>query len=68
MPRPRTRTAQDYIVAKMAIVDALKPEHRRVVWEIGLDAFSRTPAYRPAYRAAKRSAGIIGGMKRTQTA
>ena len=68
MPRPRTRTAQDYIVAKMAIVDALKPEQRRVVWEIGLDAFSRSPEHRPAYRAAKKAAGIIGGMKRTQTA
>lgn len=50
---------------KMAIVDAMKPEDRKIVWEIGLHNFSRKHAY--AYKAAKRRAGIKGACAFTQT-
>lgn len=51
---------------KMAIVDAMKPEDRKIVWEIGLHNFSRK--YPVAYKAAKRRAGIKGSCAFTQTA
>lgn len=51
---------------KMAIVDALKPEQRAVVHEIGLHAFSRHPLHRNAYRAAKKRAGIKSPCRATQ--
>ena len=41
---------------KMAIVDAMKPHQRAIVWEIGLYDFSMK--YPKAYRAAKARAGI----------
>jgi hypothetical protein len=50
---------------KMAIVDAMKPEHRRIVWELGLHNFSRK--FPVAYKAAKRRAGIKGSCAFTQT-
>jgi hypothetical protein len=51
---------------KMAIVDALKPQDRAVVHEIGLHAFSRHPMHRTAYRAAKKRAGIKTPCRATQ--
>ena len=51
---------------KMAIVDAMKPEQRAIVWEIGLHNFSRK--YPVAYKAAKKRAGIRGSCSFTQTA
>lgn len=51
---------------KMAIVDAMKPEERKIVWEIGLDAYSRK--FSRAYKVAKRRAGIKGACAFTQTA
>lgn len=49
---------------KMAIVDALSPESRAIVHEIGLDRFSRK--HRKTYLAAKKRAGINGMMKHHQ--
>ena len=51
---------------KMAIVDAMKPHERAIVWEIGLHVFSRKHA--KAYKAAKRRAGIKGACAFTQIA
>ena len=51
---------------KMAIVDAMKPEDRMIVWEIGLNNFSRQFSRR--YKAAKARAGIKGACAFTQTA
>lgn len=50
---------------KMAIVDAMTPEQRAKVWDIGLNAFSR--AYPTAYKTAKKKAGIKGACHFTQT-
>ena len=51
---------------KMAIVDAMKPNERAMVWEIGLHVFSRK--YPSNYKAAKRRAGIKGSCTFTQIA
>lgn len=50
---------------KMAIVDAMKPEERKIVWEIGLNTYSRK--FPHAYKVAKRRAGIKGSCAFTQT-
>lgn len=50
---------------KMAIVDALSPEDRRKVWDIGLYAFSEKHQNR--YAKAKARAGIKGRCAFTQT-
>lgn len=51
---------------KMAIVDAMTPEDRRIVWDIGLNAFSERHPKR--YGKAKKAAGIKGRCAFTQTA
>lgn len=51
---------------KMAIVDAMTKAQRAVVYEIGLNDFSRK--FAAAYKAAKKRAGIKGSCKFTQTA
>lgn len=49
---------------KMAIVDALTPAQRAIVWEIGLFDFSNR--YPKAYKAAKAKAGVKGRCHMTQ--
>lgn len=51
---------------KMAIVDAMKPEDRMIVWDIGLNAFSNKFPRR--YAAAKKRAKVHGRCAFTQTA
>jgi hypothetical protein len=51
---------------KMAIVDALTPKQRAIVWEIGLSDFS--VKYPKAYKAVKAKAGIKGACRTTQHA
>lgn len=50
---------------KMAIVDAMTPAQRAIVWEIGLNNFSRTHV--KAYAKAKAKAGVQGRCKFTQS-
>lgn len=50
---------------KMAIVDAMKPEDRKIVWDIGLFAFSNKFPRR--YAAAKKRAKVHGRCAFTQT-
>lgn len=50
---------------KMAIVDAMKPEERKLVWELGLNGFKGK--FPKAYAKAKTRAGIKGPCAFTQT-
>lgn len=52
-------------IRKMAIVDALKPEDRQIVHEVGLSTFSQGPR-RLAYLKAKARAGVKGNCRYTQ--
>ena len=60
-----TNTVNKAAARKMAIVDAMKPDERKLVWEIGLHTFSRKFPNR--YKAAKARAGIKGACAFTQT-
>jgi hypothetical protein len=51
---------------KMAIVDALKPAQRAIVWDMGLYDFSIK--HPKAYKAAKARAGIKGPCAFSQRA
>lgn len=58
-------TVNSAAARKMAIVDALKPAERAIVWDMGLNDFSRK--FPVAYKAAKKRAGIKGACAFTQT-